>query len=158
MMRAAVVGEENRSLPARPVPSERVSVLFKQQIEAGDADIDINGHVFNLVYLHWVLDAAAAHSIHVGWDRKRYEDLGGVFLVYRHEIDYLRPSYAGDQIELRTWVERWSVATSIRWTEIVRVKDDVVLARACTTWAFVRTDNGRPRRIPPELKEAFSKP
>lgn len=97
-----------------------------------------------------------AHSNDVGWPMTRYRELGGVFVVRRHEIDYLRPAYAGDQVELRTWIDKWSAATSMRHTQLVRPADDVELARAVTTWALVRTDTGWPRRIPPELRQAFA--
>jgi acyl-CoA thioester hydrolase len=85
----------------------------------------------------------------------RYRELGGVFVVRRHEIDYLRPTYAGETVELRTWIESWSAVTSRRRTQIVRPADDVEVARAVTTWALVRTDSGWPRRIPEELQRSF---
>jgi acyl-CoA thioester hydrolase len=117
--------------------------------------VDELGHVSNVSYVRWVQDVAMAHSAHVGWDMPRYHRFGAVFVVRRHEIDYLKPTFAGDVVELRTWIERWTAATSVRRTQILRPADDVDLARAITTWALVREDSGWPRRIPAELSQAF---
>lgn len=126
-------------------------------IVAAPEDIDGLGHVSNLVYVRWVQDVAAAHSTAVGYGLDAYRDLGLVFVVRRHEIDYLRPAYAGDSIRLRTWVESWKAATSVRMTSIWRIGDGepVELARASTLWALVAMDSGRPRRIPDELRQVF---
>ena len=122
------------------------------EVTAQPADIDENGHVSNLVYLRWVLDVAIAHSEAVGWAHPRYLEHGAVFVVRRHEIDYLAAAMEGDRVQLTTHVEGWSAATSVRKTRIVREGKD--LARCVTTWAFVGL-NGRPRRIAPEIVEAF---
>jgi acyl-CoA thioester hydrolase len=122
------------------------------QITAQPADIDENGHVSNLVYLRWVLEAAVSHSTAVGWPHARYLEFGAVFVVRRHEIDYLAATMLGDVVHVTTYVDSWSAATSVRKTRIV--KDGKELARCVTTWAFIGL-NGRPRRIAPELVEAF---
>lgn len=122
------------------------------EVTAQPADIDENGHVSNLVYLRWVLEAAVSHSEAVGWDHARYVAAGALFVVRRHEIDYLASAMAGDRLHVVTHIERWSAATSVRKTRIVR--DGRELARCATTWAFVGL-NGRPRRIAADVVEAF---
>lgn len=124
------------------------------EIVAQPADIDENGHVSNLVYLRWVLEAAIAHSEAVGWNHATYVKHGAVFVVRRHEIDYLAAAMEGDVVRVVTAVIGWSAATSQRKTRIVRAKDGKELARALTTWAFVGLD-GRPRRIAKDVVEAF---
>jgi acyl-CoA thioesterase FadM len=42
-----------------------------------------------------------------------------------------------------------------RATELVRKVDSQLLARARTTWGFIETTGGRPRRIPEEIRVAF---
>jgi acyl-CoA thioester hydrolase len=121
-------------------------------------DIDALGHVSNVAYLRWVQEAAQSHSTAVGLGYEAYRVLGVVFVVRRHEIDYLRPALPGDEIELVTWIESWSAASSVRRTRVVRVADGVDLARAATTWALVSLDHGKPCRIPPELRAAFADP
>ena len=135
------------------VPTDHI--LFRQRIDVDPSDIDALGHVSNVSYLRWVQDIALAHSSEVGWAFQRYVDLGMFFVVRRHEIDYLRPALLGDRIELCTWVESWKAATSLRRTTIGRAGDGVELARAATTWALVSAEDGRPCRIPRELRNSF---
>lgn len=132
---------------------ERLAYEHTLEVVATPGDIDLNMHVSNLVYLRWVVDAAVAHSIAAGWDQARYVKEGATFLVRRHEIDYLASAVEGDRVQVITHVEGWTAATSRRVTRIVR--DGRVLARAVTVWAFVGFD-GRPRRIPAEIHEAFT--
>ena len=128
---------------------------FRGTVVALPEDIDGLGHVSNISYVRWVQDVATQHSATVGLDLEAYERLGGVFVVRRHEIDYLVPALVDDRIELLTHVESWRGAASERKTRIVRQRDGVDLARAHTRWAYVSLANGRPTRIPAEIQRAF---
>ena len=124
-------------------------------VVASPDDIDELGHVSNVVYVRWVQDAAKAHSEAVGWDRAAYLRAGAVFVVRRHEIDYLAPVFAGDRIAAHTHVARFGAATSERKTRLVRESDGALVARAVTSWAFVAITTQRPTRIPHEIRDAF---
>ncbi len=126
-------------------------------VTAAPADIDELHHVSNLVYVRWVQDVAMAHSVAVGWDHPQYRDLGAVFVVRRHEIDYVTPVLLGDEVELHTWIAWWKNASSERRTSIRRVRDGVEVARAATLWAFIDLSSGRPRRIPEPVRAAFGR-
>lgn len=127
---------------------------FQLPITATDADIDELDHVSNLVYLRWVLEAATAHSVARGWGHPEYRALGSVFIVRRHELDYLAPVLRGEQVIAETWVSSWRGASCVRATEIKR--GDQLVLRAATTWAFISLASGRPVRIPEPLVAAFS--
>ena len=127
---------------------------FQVAISANTSDIDELEHVSNLVYVRWVLDVATAHSRAAGWGHPEYRALGAVFVVHRHEIDYLAQVTIGDELVATTWVESWRAASCVRRTEIARGTQ--IVARAATTWAFVAFASGRPRRIPDDLRTAFS--
>lgn len=124
-------------------------------VTAVATDIDELAHVSNLVYLRWVQEVAEAHSTAVGWDHPRYRDLGAVFVVRKHEIEYVLPVLEGEEVELVTWIAWWRGASSERRTQIRRLRDGVVVARAATLWAFVDFASGRPKRIPREIVAAF---
>ena len=130
-----------------------MSERFTFAIRATDEDIDELGHVSNLVYLRWVLEAATAHSVARGWGHAEYLAHGAVFVVRRHELDYLLPVVAGDELVAQTWVESWRAASCVRRTDLVR--GDRTVARAATTWAYVALPEGRPTRIPPDLRALF---
>lgn len=118
-------------------------------------EIDRLGHVNNLVYLSWMIEAAVAHSAVQGWTAERYEQLGGGWVVRSHEIKYVEPAYDGQQIVVRTWVADMTKVASTRRYRIVRADDDRVLAKAATQWAFVDFASGTLRRIPEEVVQSF---
>ncbi len=128
-----------------PVRYERV---FQVRVD----DIDDLGHVNNVVYLRWVQDIAAAHWESATSPAERAE-IGWV--VLRHEIDYKHPARPGDQVIARTWVGTPSAATFERHTEILRARDQRVLARARSLWCPVHPGTGRLRRIDPTLHDRF---
>ncbi|HEY5951920.1 MAG TPA: acyl-CoA thioesterase [Kofleriaceae bacterium] len=126
---------------------------FRIPITAELADIDDLGHVSNLVYLRWVLEVATTHSAARGWNLDAYRRLGNVWVVRRHELDYLGQVTLGQSLVAETWVDSWKQASCIRKTELLR--EGQVVARCATTWAFMSLTSGRPQRIPEQLVAAF---
>jgi acyl-CoA thioester hydrolase len=124
-------------------------------ITAGSADIDELGHVGNLVYMRWVLEVAMAHSAAVGLDAAAYARRGEVFVVRRHEIDYLRSAYEGQHVRLTTWIDVWKRASCVRRTDITSDDGESVFARASTLWALVAPTTSRPVRIGVDLVRLF---
>lgn len=138
---------------------QAAAVTYEEELVAPAEDVDELGHVSNLAYVRWIQEIAKAHSRHVGWDYAAYLRLGAVFVVRRHEIDYLAPVFAGERVRLVTWVSAFSAATSTRRTRVLRAGPDAAVrevARASTLWALVATEGGRPRRVPKELRAAFA--
>ncbi|HEV8323173.1 MAG TPA: thioesterase family protein [Myxococcota bacterium] len=132
-----------------------LSPVHEHEIVARAEEHDGLGHVSNIVYVRWIQDAAVAHSVAAGWNEEAYRRLGAVFVVRRHEVEYLLPTYAGDRLTARTWIARWTAATSERRTMIERAGDGRAVVRAATVWALVSLENGRPRAIPSGLRAAF---
>ncbi len=132
---------------------------FRLAMEVGSSDIDELGHASNIAYVRWIQDVAIAHSTAVGLDIPAYQRLGAVFVVRRHEVDYLRPVLRGEHLELRTWIHSVNAAKCERATLIARVSGDaapeVVVARAITTWGYIDMRAMRPSRIPAEVRAAF---
>jgi len=141
-------------LVAKPLRVE-TSGVYTHRVEVVDGDIDELGHANNVAYVRWLQDAAVAHSEAVGLGYAAYVTLGGVFVIRRQEIDYLRSALRGEALEVRTHVSSVMAAKCQRTTEIVRTGDGVVLARALTTWGFVDVNRGRPSRIPEAIYVAF---
>lgn len=67
----------------------------------------------------------------------------------RTQIKYLQPAVAGQELEMRTWVEDARRVRSLRKYEFARKAGGALLARGQTDWVFVDARNGRPLPIPP---------
>lgn len=120
------------------------SFTFTLQVTADDID-DLN-HVNNVVYVNWVLEAAAKH-----WEALSSNDMNEmyVWVVLRHEIDYLASGMLDDEISVTTWIGDSYGVKSDRFVEIKR--GDTVLAKAKTVWCLLDKKTMRPVRIPKEL-------
>ena len=116
---------------------------------------DANGHVNNVAYLQWMQDVATMHSDAQGCTYERYRQFDASWFVRSHHIDYLRPAFAGEEIEILTWVSTMQRTRSLRRYCFRRSVDQEVLARAETDWVYVNTGNGRPRSVDSEIRNAF---
>jgi acyl-CoA thioester hydrolase len=115
----------------------------------GDA-IDENGHVNNVAYVQWMQDIAVEH----------YEAIGGTqpmrlaaasWVVREHKIEYFLPAFAGEEIEIKTWVENIRRVRSLRKYEFLRKSDGKVLVQGETDWVYVDAKTGRPLPIPEQV-------
>jgi acyl-CoA thioester hydrolase len=127
--------------------------IFRHQLIVSQEAVDEFGHVNNQRYIAWMQEVATEHSAANGWPMARYLEIGAAWVVRSHFIEYLRPAFAGDQIEIFTW------AASLALREVVRkysfLRAGQVLARAETKWVYVDIKSGRPKRIPEELLTSF---
>lgn len=127
--------------------------IFRQALIVSDDAIDDFGHVNNQRYIAWMQEVATAHSAANGWPIGRYLEIGAAWVVRSHFIEYLRPTFAGDALEIDTW------AASLALREVSRKylfrRAGQILARAETKWVYVDIKSGRPKRIPEDLFASF---
>lgn len=131
------------------------SSTYSKTMYIPQSSIDENGHVNNVAYVQWMQDIAVEH----------YASIGGIqaqgphatWVVREHKIEYLLPAFAGEEIEVRTWVENVRRVRSLRKYESVRRSDGRVLVRGETDWVFLDVKTGAPRAIPENVSKVFSK-
>jgi acyl-CoA thioester hydrolase len=126
--------------------------VFTHRIVAPADAIDELGHVNNAVWVQWIQEVALAHWYSIA-DPAHQDDY--IWVVVRHEIDYLRPAFEGEVLIGRTWVgEAPKGARFDRHMEFVG-EDGKVRVRATTQWAIIDKATGRPIRVPPEVIAPF---
>ena len=131
-----------------------ISSVYSKTISIPYTAIDENGHVNNVTYVQWMQDIAVEH----------YSSIGGVevqgqnatWVVREHKIEYLFPAFAGEEMEIRTWVENIRRVRSLRKYEFLRKSDGKMLVRGETDWVFVDMKTGAPRAVPDEVAKIFS--
>ena len=126
--------------------------VFTLELTARPEHIDELGHVNNAVWVQWIQQVALAH-----WYSKaapEHQD-AYIWVIVRHEIDYLRPAFEGDTVIGRTWVgEAPKGARFDRLMEFIG-PDGKTCVRARTFWAIIEKASGRPIRVPPEVVAPF---
>ena len=123
---------------------------FSHSFRVQPGDIDEQGHVNNVAFVRWIQDVAVAHWFSATTEKQQEKF---AWVVLRHEIDYKRPAFAGEEITAATWVGEWTAVTCERFTEITRGADLLVKAR--TVWCMLDRLTGKPMRIKKELRELF---
>lgn len=151
--------------------------VYEHVLIVSEADIDMVGHVNNVVYIQWMQDAALAHSAALGWPAERYQEHGAGWVARLHQIEYLQPAYPGDQVVVQTWVADMKKVTSTRKYRILRYNakssspamnataqphpkpeetgDETLLAVAHTQWVYIDFQTRGPKRIPTEIANAY---
>ncbi|NEQ24712.1 MAG: acyl-CoA thioesterase [Microcoleus sp. SIO2G3] len=129
---------------------------FTTKLRVRYHEMDALGHVNNAVYQHYLEQAAIEHSEHLGFNHQKYQELGGVFVMRRVEIDYLRPAVAGDTLEVTTWLQQVRGPRAIRRYEIRKQGEEQLLVTAEALWVWVDTQAMRPRAMPRQLLDAFN--
>jgi acyl-CoA thioester hydrolase len=131
-----------------------ISSIYSKTLVIPKSAIDENGHVNNVAYVQWMQDIAVEHYSAIGGVEAQGYD--ATWVVREHRIEYLLPAYAGEEIEVKTWVENIRRVRSLRKYEFVRKSDSKVLVKGETDWVFVDANSGRPLPIPEKVSSVFS--
>lgn len=127
-------------------------MAFTLEIVAQPGDIDELGHVNNAVWVRWIQQVAVAHW-QAAADPADVEAV--IWVVTRHEIDYLGNVRAGETVTARTWVP--DPPRGARFDRLVTFSgaDGRDKVRARSTWAMIDRASGRPLRVRPALAARF---
>jgi len=127
--------------------------IFEYPITILQSDIDEQGHVNNIIYLKWVQEAAIAHWTSVANTQMLENNL---WVVSRHEIDYLKSAYIDSKLIAKTWVTDPQGAKSERYINIMDAETETIYAKIKTTWYLLDSKTKRPKRIDAEIVNVFS--
>ncbi|WP_442266601.1 acyl-CoA thioesterase [Tenacibaculum sp. ZS6-P6] len=128
-----------------------LSKIFTTNRVVASEEIDNLNHVNNVVYVQWVQDIATLHWQHLV-KGKNADHL--IWVLVKHEIDYIGQAVLNDEITLKTWVGETKGVKSIRHVEIF--KEDKLLVKSKTTWCLVNNETLRPARITEDVFNLLS--
>ncbi len=120
--------------------------VFQVNYNVDKKHIDDLNHVNNVVYLEWMQDIANLHwnQLKEGHDTSKY-----VWVVIKHEIDYVRQALLGDEVQAKTWVGETAGIKSVRHVEFY--KNNKLLVKAQTTFCLLDAKTFKPTRITDEI-------
>lgn len=126
---------------------------FVRTFQVREYECDQYGHVNNANYLRYMQQAAVEASADAGYDSRRYQALGTLWLIRETGIEYLRPILPEQVVQVRTWVADFRRIVSRR--RYVLSVDGEQVAAAYSDWVYVERQTQRPVRIPQEMALAF---
>jgi acyl-CoA thioester hydrolase len=117
------------------------------------SDMDVYGHVNNARFLTLYEEARVALFFKVARDAGLTSFEDGI-VIYRHEIDYLRPVDYGDPVRIELWISEIRASRFVVDYELFDAADLASRARSvCVPFDLAA---GRPRRISTEEQEFLS--
>ena len=132
------------------IPAE----TYTHQRTVTEDDLDDLHHVNNVRYVQWIQDIAKEH-----WEVRATDGLKKDFIwvVIRHEIDYKKQVFLGDDILIETYVGETTFVTSERFVNIKNAETGEILVAAKSMWCLLDADSKRPTKITEELRTVFHK-
>ena len=132
------------------IPAE----TYTHQRTVTEDDLDDLHHVNNVRYVQWIQDIAKEH-----WEVRATDGLKKEFIwvVIRHEIDYKKQAFLGDDILIETYVGETTFVTSERFVNIKDAETGEILVAAKSMWCLLDADSKRPTKITEELRTVFHK-
>ena len=129
--------------------------MYSKTITVPESVIDENGHANNVIYLQWMQDIAVEHyAVLGGLDAQKPF---GTWFIRGHKLEYFHPAFAGEEIEIRTWVENIRHVRSLRKYVFIRKQDGTTLVKGETDWVFVDAKSGKPLAIPEGVRAIFQR-
>jgi len=129
-------------------------VIAPLQIRVGAGDVDFSGFVHHAAHLRFMERARTELLRELGLEQRALAETEGILLVVRAmRIDIPGLARLDEELEVKTTVAGLGAATLELEQKIFRGREPIVDARA--TVAVVC--NGRPRRLPVELRETFER-
>lgn len=119
-----------------------MNTVFETTRKVTSAEIDDLNHVNNTVYVKWMDEVAFEH-----WSKltENYPLPEYVWVVLRHEIDYVKQALLGDVVTVKTWVGESKSFKSERFMEFYL--GEKLLVKAITVWGMLDAKTYKPVRI-----------
>ena len=119
------------------------------------AETDQMGVVYHANYLVYMEEGRTRMMASLGLPYHELEAKGWALVVRKADVRYRAAARYGDELCVRTWVERMRGASILFRYEIERAADATLLATGSTELACVdlKTAERRPTMLPEELRE-----
>lgn len=144
-----------RSQIALPKDAPASGVFALSHTVRDDETSALVPHANNIVILGWIDLVAARHGDACGASREELAASGRMWFVARHEIDYLGESFAGEEVQLVTWIEKLGRTSLSRVTRVIRTRDRLELVCAISRWALVDLSTRKPTPIAESVRAAL---
>jgi thioesterase-3 len=116
--------------------------------------LDLYGHVNNARYLEFLEEGRWSFA-EENLDMREWKRLGLAFSVVNININYRRPAFMGEIIEIRTWISRIGNASATIRQEIVLKGTETTIADADVTFVMVDGKTNKPVPMTEDILSAF---
>ena len=126
--------------------------IFSYTLTVLPEHLDEMQHVNNVVYVGLMQDVANKHWDSIPLTEAEREVM---WVVRRHEIDYLNQAFLHDCLQISTWTGEHSTVSWTRHCEIVRIADQKKIITSKSVWVLLDKQSGKPKRIDEKILNRF---
>ena len=131
-----------------------MSDLLHYQIRVFYEDTDFSGYVYHANYLKYCERARSDYLRVIGVDQNAMFANGLAFVVRRMDCEFLKPAKFEDVLDVETRLVDMGGAR-FELAQLVKRGEEQLFAAKVTV--AIIDGQGRPKRIPPELAQKFSR-
>lgn len=133
-----------------------MAVIYKKNLQVRSYELRSDSAVGHAVFLQWFQEAAFEASAALGYDMKKYDEIGATWVMRSVDVEFLESAHYLEEIEVRTWVSDFHRVRSHREYEARRASDNALLAAARADWVFLDSKTFALRRVPGEAVALFA--
>lgn len=127
-----------------------------ENVLVSEQDIDGMGHTNNACYVVWCEDCAWSHSRKLGLSVEDYHLLNRGVAIQHAEYDYELPSFAGDALQIATWLVHCDGKLRLeRHFQIQNRDSGKTILRGRWVLICINMETGKPARFPTEFVDIY---
>jgi acyl-CoA thioester hydrolase len=128
---------------------------FIRPFQVRQYECDAYSHLHNSNYVRYMQEAAFEASADAGYDLARYNAIGHHWIIRETGIEYLKPVFYSEQVQVKTWISDFRRATSRRAYAFHRRPEQELVAQGYSDWVFLDSQTSLPARIPSNMQHDF---
>ena len=129
--------------------------VYHRQFRVRGYEVGSSARAHDSAYLNYIQQAAFEASADAGFDTRRYDALGTIWVIRKQTIAYLASLFYDDTVQLTTWVSDVRRVRSHREYELRRASDGCLVAVARADWVYIDVARHFPHRISSDVICAF---
>lgn len=129
--------------------------IFKFEYKIDESMIDLNHHANNVKYVEIMQKVAILHSTSVGDTPEFQAKFNAIWVIKKHEIEYLAQGFLGDEIEITTFTQSFKKTCGFREYEFKRKSDNAILVKAKTLFVLLDNKTFRPKLITKDFSQKY---
>ncbi|MDP4127763.1 MAG: thioesterase [Bacillota bacterium] len=127
---------------------------FKVEFDVHYYEVNPREEATSLTILHYLEDAAIAHSESVGYGVGRLKSEKRAWILNRWHLQIKRYPVYGEKVIIETWPSNFERFYATR-EFLIKDNHQKVIGQATSLWIFINTETKRPLRIGPEFLDAY---
>ena len=138
------------------IESEKTMNKVEFDLEVYTFQIDIVGHLSNIIYIEWMEIGRLKLLEAVGLPAVELTKRDVFPVLVSTNITYKQPIFYGDKIRAEIWISKLNAASAIMEFRFIK-NDGVLAATGYQKGLFIKGSTGKPYRIPKDERMLYEK-